>query len=43
MSVFFYCEHFNTIENIILKLDKNYVTSIEKVVDLIGDPELELY
>ena len=41
-AVFYYCEHFNTIKNIILKLDKNDSTSIEKVVDLIADPELEL-
>jgi len=39
---FYYCEHFGTIKNIITKLDKNDATSIEKVIDLIADPDLEL-
>jgi len=41
-SAFYYCEHFNTIKNIIIKLDKNDATPTEKLVDLIANPELEL-
>jgi len=41
-AAFYYCENFGTIKNIITKLDKNDATSIEKVIDLIADPDLEL-
>lgn len=41
-AAFYYCKHFSTIKNIIMKLDKNDMTSIEKVIDLIADPDLEL-
>lgn len=41
-AAFYYCEHFGTIKNIIMKLDKNDSTSIEKVIDLFTDPGLEL-
>lgn len=40
-AAFYYCKHFGTIKNIIKKLE-NDATSIEKVIDLITDPELEL-
>jgi hypothetical protein len=39
-AAFYYCEHFGTIKNI-MKLE-NDSTSIEKVIDLITDRELEL-
>lgn len=41
MAAFYYCEHFDTIKNI-MKLDKNYATSIEKVNNLIDDLELKI-
>jgi hypothetical protein len=40
-AAFYYCEHFGIIKNIIMKLE-NDATSIEKVIDLITDRELEL-
>jgi len=42
MAAFYYCEHFGAIKNIIMKQVKNDANSIEKMFDLIADPDLEL-
>lgn len=39
---FDYCEHFESIKMSLPKLDKNDATSIEKILDLQSDPEVEL-
>lgn len=40
-AAFYYCEHFDTIKNVVTKFDKNDAVSIEYVLDLLSDSELQ--
>jgi len=40
-AAFYYCEHFDTIKNIITKFDKNDAVSIEYVLDLLSNSVLQ--
>jgi len=41
-EAFYYYKHFDTIKNVVTKLDKNDVISIKNVLDLLSDSDLQL-
>ena len=40
-AAFYYCENFDTIKNVVTKFDKNDAVSIEYVLDLLSNSELQ--